>query len=142
MRTVEAAVEAQVGLTGDDPAIAAASRSLLAVLRPALREAALDLASQAALEVGAQLPSSNVEVVLVDGEPSLRVTDQEIRTPETDDEEFAARITVRLPPSVKHLVEEAASESGDSINSWVIKALSSRGHKVRSGRQVRETFDL
>jgi len=142
MRTVEAAIEAQAAFTGDDPAVSAASRSLLAVLRPALREAALELASQAAEEVGAQMPGSRVEVVLIDGEPSIRVTDQEVRVPEPNDEDFAARITLRLPPSIKNLVEEAASESGDSINSWVIKTLSSRGHKVRSGRQVRETFDL
>src|SRR5690606_1859695 len=103
----------------------------------------MELAQQAAEEVSAQLGDRTVEVVLVDGEPHLRVSQpSDVASPPLE-EEFAARITLRLPPSLKGLVESAADETGDSVNSWVVKTLTSGARKsTKVGRVVRGSFDL
>ena len=36
---------------------------------------------------------------------------------------LTARITLRLPDSLKGSVEEAASREGVSVNTWIVKAL-------------------
>ena len=38
-------------------------------------------------------------------------------------EEFDARITLRLPPSLKEAVEQAAGTQGASVNAWVVDAI-------------------
>ena len=70
---LEAAMERQLEVAGEQPEVTAAAEALLAVLDPALREAALDLAAQAAAEVAGQLPDHAIDVVVVDGDPELRV---------------------------------------------------------------------
>jgi len=143
LHTLETSVEAQLSLAGSsDPGIENMGRAMLAALRPALREAAFELANQAAEEVRAQLPGHRVDLTLVEGDPYLRITAEEssIHSPQED---FDARITLRLPPSIKDIVERAASDSGDSVNTWVVKTLAGRAHSNRSGkRRVSETFDL
>jgi hypothetical protein len=143
LHTLEASVEAQLALAGSsDPAVENMGRAMLLALRPALKEAAFELANQAAEEVRAQLPGHRVDLTLTEGEPNLRITAEEssMNAPEED---FDARITLRLPPSIKDIVERAASDSGDSVNAWVVKALAGRAHSNRSGRRrVSETFDL
>ncbi len=137
---LEAAVSSQLALAGADPAVETAASMLLAALEPALRQAAVDLAQQAAAEVGAQLPGYRVEVVLVDGEPSLRLTEEE--TAEAADD-YEARITLRVPQALKGVVEEAASEAGDSVNSWVVKTLRARAKaRSRRGRRITGSYDL
>lgn len=125
MTKLEAAVERQLLLAGADEAVSAAGEVILGALAPALRELALDLCQQAAAEVSAQLPDREVETVLRDGQPTLVVRDAASgHEPTLDDLE--ARLTLRLPENLKKLVEEEASAAGDSINSWVIRTLSSR----------------
>ncbi len=137
----EAALTDQLVLTGE-PAVESAARSLQAALAPAARQMALELAEQAATEVDAQLPDYDVRVVLVAGEPALAAQPSEParRQPE-DEESYEARVTLRLPPSLKHLVEEAAQTAGDSVNSWIVDALSGAATRVRNrpGRRVRGT---
>lgn len=145
IHSVRAALLGQTALGSDDPALDAVAAQLVDALEPALRHAALDLAQQAAIEVAAQLPDRDVDVVLVDGDPSLRVT--ESAPPpgsETTAEDFDARITLRLPPSLKRLVEESATVDGESVNTWVVDTLSRgtrRAERAR-GRRVTEAFDL
>lgn len=143
LHNLEASVEAQLALAGSsDPGVETVGRAMLAALRPALREAAFELANQAAEEVRAQLPGHRVDLNVTEGEPTLRITAEET-TMHSPEEDFDARITLRLPPSIKDIVERAASDSGDSVNTWVVKALAGRAHNNRSGRRrVSETFDL
>lgn len=140
---LEAAVANQVMLAGNDPAVENAARAILTVLEPALQQAALDLAQQAAEEVEAQLGDQRVEVVLSDGEPSLRVGTPD-REPVITTEGYEARLTLRLPARIKELVEEAAGLTGDSVNGWVVKALSSRARTSARlpGRRVTGTVEL
>ena len=141
--TLEAAVSTQLAVAGADPTMEAAASQLLAALEPALKQVGMELAQQAAEEVGAQLGDRTVEVVMVDGEPQLRVSQPSDPEPSAMEEDFDARITLRLPPSLKGLVESAADETGDSINTWVVKTLTSGARKsTRVGRTVRGTFEL
>ena len=58
-------------------------------------------------------------------------------------EEFDARITLRLPPSLKRLIEDSASVDGDSVNAWVVDALSKRAKRsVPGDKRVTQAFDL
>ncbi|MEE8457097.1 MAG: toxin-antitoxin system HicB family antitoxin [Acidimicrobiia bacterium] len=130
-------IEVQMRLAGDDPTVAAAADAVLTSLKPALRQAALALAEQAATELGAQLPGSTVDVVLSDGEPILRVRDtNDPVTISTD--ELDARMTVRLPEDLKDDLEIAASELGDSVNTFVVRALTGSANALK--RSSRSTF--
>jgi hypothetical protein len=143
LTALEAAVSTQLAVAGGDSTMEAAASQLLAALEPALRQVGFELAQQAAEEVGAQLADRTVEVVIVDGEPHLRVGLPSDVESSTLDEDFDARITLRLPPSLKGLVETAADETGDSVNTWVVKTLTSGARKsTRVGRVVKGTFDL
>ena len=59
-------------------------------------------------------------------------------------EDLDARITLRVPPSLKGLIEDAAETAGASVNSWVLDALSRRARKSDQGHGFRMThsFDL
>ncbi len=140
---LESAVTNQLMLAGNDPSVESAAQAILAVLEPAIQQAAFDLAQQAAAEVEAQLGDQRVEVVISEGEPSLRVEvlDSE---PAINTEGYEARLTLRLPTRLKELVEQAAGSTGDSVNGWVVKALSSKAKtSTRApGRRVTGTVEL
>ena len=142
---LRASLESQRSFAGGDAAIDDAVAWLTEALGPALRIAALDLAQQAAAEVTAQLDDRHIDVVVVDGDPTLRVADAAPSSSRADavGEEFDARITLRLPPSLKQLIEDAASTEGGSVNGWVVDALSKRAARPDGrGRRVTEGFDL
>jgi len=130
----------------DDPAVDEAAAALLDALGPALRLAAMEFAQQAASEVRAQLDGHAVDVVVVDGDPALRVTATSTGAGAQPEEDLDARITLRLPPTLKRLIEDAATIDGDSVNSWVVDTLATRTHRAagRRGRggSVTEGFDL
>jgi hypothetical protein len=132
---LEAALTSQLALAGADRAVESAAQSLLDALGPAVRQLATDLAEQAAVELAAQLPEYQVDVVLREGEPALAVHPRAGSGLMGDD--YEARITLRLPSALKSLVEEAAGGSGESINSWVVRALSGVAQRgARPGRRV------
>ena len=58
-------------------------------------------------------------------------------------EELDARITLRLTPTLKQLVEEAAQVAGESVNAWVVEALGKRARRTRAGsKSYNQGFDL
>ena len=137
----EAAVTGQAALAGGDPAVESAARALRDALGPAARQLALELAEQAAAEVDAQLPYQQVEVVLRGGEPALtvRAVGEGERRP--TDEEYEARISLRLPPSLKGAIEEAARSAGESVNSFLVRDLSRlTARSGRVGKRMRGTL--
>ena len=139
---IEAALETQLKVAGGDTAVETAGQALLASLGPALRAAAMSLSEQAAEEVRAQLPDYTVDLVISDGEPSLVVRSPEATSAPFSGEDLAARLTVRLPDVLKAELEEAAGDTGDSVNTYIIKTLSSKaGRKHRSKRRITETFE-
>jgi len=144
INAVRAALVNNSGISSSDPTIEAAVNQLIESLGPALRVAAFDLAEQAAGEVRAQLPDHTVDIVLAEGDPALRISEgKTATTSRPTDEDFDARITLRLPPSLKDLIEDAAGVTGESVNQWVVEAL---GKRARGSRRVEksynQTFDL
>lgn len=140
---VRATLVGHASLAGDDPALDGVVQQLVDALEPALRLAAMDLAQQAAAEIGSQLPDRTVEVVMSNGDPELRVTDAPTATAEPSDEEFDARITLRLPPSLKRVIEDSATIDGESVNAWVVDALNKRAKRNDpKGKRVTDAFDL
>jgi uncharacterized protein (DUF1778 family) len=127
----------QLRLAGEDPSVEAAGEAILSALEPALKQAASTLAEQAAVEVGSQLPDHAVDVVLASGQPTLVVRPtSDVITVNTDD--LGARITVRLPEELKDDLEIAASDLGDSVNTFVVRALA--GNAKRSKASSRSVF--
>lgn len=140
---LEQAVNQQVMIGGGDPAVEAASRAVVSAIEPAMKQIALDFAQQAALEIDAQLPDHEVEVIFVDGEPALRVRSAEADGGEIAGGDYEARLTLRLPEVLKSLVEENAGQAGDSVNTWVVKQLSSKTRKrADRGGKVTGSFEL
>jgi hypothetical protein len=137
---IEAAVAAQLEIAGDDPSVEVAARAFLATLRPAIKLAATRLAEQAGAEVAAQLPEYDVEVVIADGEPSLQIRSSRT-APAFATEELDARLTLRLPPTLKGDIEDAAGEAGASVNAYVVKALSSYSSRKRYRKHMSGTLD-
>jgi predicted HicB family RNase H-like nuclease len=134
MTRLETAVEQQVLISGSDPEFDAMATTLLATLEPVVKQIALDLAEQAAAEVSAQLAGTEIEVVMSEGEPSLRVRSVEGGA-EIGSESLDARITLRLPPTLKERVEVAADEVGESVNSWLVSTLAA--HASERSRRIR-----
>ena len=100
------------------------ARRLTDALSSSLRLKVLDLLGQAALELSSKLPSGHVEVRLAGQEPELVfVDDATADAAGTVGEELSARITLRLPESLKTSVERAADRVGISTNAWLIRAI-------------------
>jgi HicB family len=114
---------ARLAELGDENVAAAAAR-LSEALGATLSMRLLGLLSEAALEVSSQLPAGHVELRLAGEEPSLvYVSDDAAAQPTPSDDALTARITLRLPDSLKTSLEAAAAQDGVSLNSWIVKAL-------------------
>jgi hypothetical protein len=122
---------------GGPEAKAAAERLALA-LDPAVRLALMDALSQAAAEITAELADGSVDVRLRGREPQFVVDVPTVPMPaaaptppgppapedaEDDEDGAVARITLRLPESVKYKAEELATKGGHSLNSWIVNVV-------------------
>lgn len=87
-----------------------------------LRLKLLDLLSQAAVELSSKLPSGHVEVRLAGQEPELVFVDA-VGSESGAGEELSARISLRLPESLKQAVEKAAAREGVSTNAWLVRSI-------------------
>jgi hypothetical protein len=129
---------AAIAAIGDEAAEAAAQR-LSQALRASAGLRLLDVLGEAALEISGQLPAGHVEVRLAGQEPSLVYVEHEAEpTGISAEDGLSARITLRLPESLKAAVEAAAAREGLSVNSWVLRELK-RGVDVpkrRSGKRL------
>lgn len=122
------------------PEAAAVAERMLFALAPALRLTVMEVLSHAAAEITAELPAGVVEVLLRGREPELLVdvpaaapaeptaAAAPATTPaddETDpeDEGTIARVSLRIPESVKVRAEELAARSGHSLNGWIVTVL-------------------
>jgi copper oxidase (laccase) domain-containing protein len=142
INAVETTLVSQATVAGSDPAVETAINQLVAALGPALHVAAMEIAEQAAAEVRAQLAEHTVDVVLCDGDPALRIGEPPRLAEPRQAEEFDARITLRLTPRLKQMIEDAAQTSGDSVNSWVVDALGKQARQRGRGKHFNESFDL
>jgi len=111
-----------LGELGDERSAQVAQR-LSEALGSNLRLKLLDLFSQVAVEVSSKLPSGHIEVRLAGQEPELVFVDVPGETAGLAGEELSARISLRLPESLKSAVEKAADREGVSTNAWLVRAI-------------------
>lgn len=114
-----------------------AAERLTAALDAAVRLALMDALSTAAGEVTRELAPGSVEVRLRGRDPEFVVTpppapsEAPSAPPEPpepplpgDADQGTARVTLRLPESLKARAEEAAAREGVSVNTWLVRAVS------------------
>jgi hypothetical protein len=110
-----------------DEASAATVSRLLTSLEPAVHLLVIDVLGLAALELSDRLPSGHVELRLAGRDVELLYVDDapadDAPSRTGDDDGAAARITLRLPESLKTEVENAAAVVGQSTNTWLVQAV-------------------
>lgn len=115
-------------VAGEDAARAA--DMVAQALDPSVRLTLLEVLSAAAAEITARLEGTVVEVRLTGGDPSfvvqaaapdVRAEQGQPAAGEADDAGMA-RMTLRLPQSLKERVEAAATADGVSVNTWLAQA--------------------
>jgi predicted DNA binding CopG/RHH family protein len=133
---------AQIG--GDE--LVESARRLEGAVRQSATLRLIDLLTEAALELSEQLPSGHVDLRIAGQEPQLVYVEEAAATaepapPAADDEQ--ARITLRLPESLKAALEAAAAAEGVSVNTWLVRALQRAisgggggGRSPRSGKRI------
>lgn len=116
---------------------------LVAAMDPAVRLAILDALSAATADVTAALPGVTVELRLHGREPRISVETAEAEPeppagpdPGPADDAGTARVTLRLPESVKARAEDAAGRAGLSVNAWLVRAVTTAldAPPAKSGR--------
>jgi HicB-like protein involved in pilus formation len=112
----------RVAALGDETTSRAAD-ILSVALEASLGRQIQDVLAEAALELNAQLDEAHVEVRIAGRDPELVLVREDGSVPEHVDEAFSARITLRLPESLKQRVESAAARENASVNTWLVQAL-------------------
>ncbi len=116
------------------PDVQEAADRLVTALEPALRLAFLELASELTDDITVKLDGDSVEVRLRGGRPEVVV--ERRPQPETapqppappapppppEEGEAPARISLRLPESLKSRIDDAAAQQGVSVNTWIVRA--------------------
>ncbi|HLL08953.1 MAG TPA: toxin-antitoxin system HicB family antitoxin [Nocardioidaceae bacterium] len=129
-----------VAEAGGETVHEAASRLALA-LDPAVRLALFEALSDAAAEITQQLSPGSVEVRLHGREPQFVVTPPVVAAPSaaathpdddpsSDDDGGIARLTLRLPESLKAKAEDAAARRGQSLNTWLTSVIRAATREV------------
>ena len=124
-----------VGELGDD-AVAEAAERIAAVLVRSAQARILDLLSDAAAELSADLPEGRVDVRIAGDDVFLAYVEDEHVSDGDGDGDLSARITLRLGEGLKARVEEGASSEGVSVNSFIVRALE-RGTSAQRSRSRR-----
>lgn len=114
---------ARIAAVGDE-STARAAELLSVALESAVGRRLLEALGEAALELNSQLGSGRVEVRFAGSDPELvYIPDEEAAPAEPADEAFTARITLRLPESLKTRLDAAAALHGMSVNTWLVQVL-------------------
>ena len=106
-----------------DERSAQVARRLGEALGSNLRLKLFDLLSQVAVELNSKLPFGHIEVRLAGQEPELVFVDSPAESAGGAGAELSARISLRLPESLKTAVEKAADREGVSTNAWLVRAI-------------------
>lgn len=131
------------------PEMAEAAHRFALALDPSMRMALMEALSDAAAEITGELHDASVEVRLKGREPQFVVNQFGIGPPPPappmppvpptppsppeppdadlgeDPDDSVARVTVRIPESLKARAEEFAARSSQSLNSWIVQAIRS-----------------
>ena len=111
-------------------------RRLVDASEPALRLRLIDVLSEAAVSLNGQLVQGHVEVRLAGRDPELVYVDdpEAPEEPPAPGDDLSARITLRLPETLKGSLETAAAREGVSANAWIVRALA-RALEPRGARR-------
>jgi predicted HicB family RNase H-like nuclease len=112
----------RVAALGDE-STSRAAELLSAAIESSLGRRIQDVLAEAALELNDQLESSHVELRVSGHDLQLVLVREDGTVPAQADEAFSARITLRLPESLKQRVESAAARESASVNTWLVQAL-------------------
>ncbi len=127
----------QAVTAGDESAAVVAER-LSRALESSLQLRLLDAMGEAALELSDQLPSGHVEVRLAGRDVQLVVVDAAEPEPEPagrDDDGGTARLTLRMPDTLKGRLEHAAASEGISTNAWLVRAITRTLERPSGGKR-------
>lgn len=125
---------AEAAAAGGPEAQEAAERLALA-LDPAARMVLLEALSDASAEITTELDDASIEVRLRGREPEFVIERLQVdpaHEPDTEDvadeadeseSDTVARVTVRIPESLKNRAEELAATGSQSLNSWIVQAI-------------------
>ncbi len=129
-----------VGELGDDTVAEVAER-IAELLARSVPGRILDLLSDAAAELSAELPEGRVEIRVAGDDVDLAFVEDERDTsgPARDGTpggELAARITLRLNEGLKNRVEEGAARDGVSVNTYIVRTLErgASAQRIKGGR--------
>jgi HicB family len=129
----------RVAAVGDE-STARAAELLAVALESSLGRRLQEALGEAALELSGQLDSGRIEVRIAGGDPELVLVRDDGAVVEPAEEAFTARITLRLPESLKARLEAAATRDGVSLNTWLVHVLhhaaEPRGHSGGSRRRL------
>jgi hypothetical protein len=127
---LRAELEAVTRLANED--VARAAGLVAGALEPSVRLTLLDVLSSAAAEITDRLGDAVVEVRLAGGEPSFVIQPGgpdippgpgPAAPPGEAADAGLARITLRLPETLKARAEAAAANDGVSVNTWLTQAV-------------------
>jgi hypothetical protein len=110
---------AEIG--GDD--LVQATNRLAGAVKQSATLRLIDAVTQLALDLSNQLPNGHIEVRLAGQDPQLLYVEEQPSEPIAGEDAFAARITLRLPESLKTAVEAAAETEAVSVNAWLVRAI-------------------
>lgn len=137
VRAIQADLAAAAAL--GEESIAEAGRRLSDALESSLHLRLLDLLTDVAADVSGVVPVGHVEVRVAGRDPQLVFVPDEDAGEEVAPavgEEASARISLRLPESLKAAVEAAAAADGASANAWIVRVLA-RALEPRPGSSSR-----
>jgi uncharacterized protein (DUF1778 family) len=97
---------------------------LASALESSLRLRLLEAVTEAAQELSAHIQSGHVEVRLAGSDPTLAFVEEAAEPAAPVGDDLSARITLRLPESLKSRLDAAASAEGVSVNTWLVQAIS------------------
>ena len=97
---------------------------LASALESSLRLRLLEAVTEAAQELSAHIQSGHVEVRLAGSDPTLAFVEEAAEPAAPVGDDLSARITLRLPESLKQRAEDAAAGAGTSLNTWLVQAIS------------------
>ncbi|HTU37626.1 MAG TPA: toxin-antitoxin system HicB family antitoxin [Acidimicrobiales bacterium] len=127
-----------IGELGDDTVAEVAER-IAELLGRSAPGRILDLLSEVAAEISAELPEGRVEIRVAGDDVDLAYLQDEYATPDAPADgagDLSARITLRLSEGLKNRVEEGAAREGVSVNTYVVRMLErgASAQRMRDGR--------
>ncbi|HEY1330868.1 MAG TPA: YlcI/YnfO family protein [Actinomycetota bacterium] len=135
-------VDVQTAAEGGDPKTTEIALRLGRLLEASVRVHLLDALSEAAAELSDQVPAGRIEVRVAGTDVSLVFVSDPDEPADVSPEEDSARITLRLPESLKLAAEAASNREGLSTNAWLVRAVKRaldqrpvRGRRVRGFAQ-------